>query len=150
MKLRIFTTCLLLLSTIGLYSCKDEKNIAFDKLPQTAQQFVQQHFPSQKVVRVVQDKDDGRKDYEVIFDNGVTIDFNESGSWTHIESTFSPLSVGFLPASLQSDLAQRYPDASVYEIDLELGGYEIELGNNRTLYYATDGTFVREVVSRMD
>lgn len=150
MKLRILTTCLMLLSAIGLYSCEEEKNIAFDKLPQTAQQFVEQHFSSQKVVRIVQDKDDGRKDYEVIFENGTTIDFNESGAWTHIESTFTPLPVSFLPASLQTDLAQRYPDASVHEIDLELGGYEIELGNRRTLYYTTDGTFVREVPSEID
>ena len=47
MKLRFLTACLLILSAVGLYGCDDEKSISFDKLPQTAQQFVHQYFPTQ-------------------------------------------------------------------------------------------------------
>ncbi len=150
MKLRLLTACLLILSTVGLYSCDDEKSISFDKLPQTAQQFIRQYFPSQNTVSIIQEKDNGRNDYEVTLDNGTTIDFNESGSWTHLESQFHPLPVGFLPLALQTDLSQRYPDATVHEIDLEPGGYEIEINNGKTLYYSSDGTFIREAFSRFD
>ena len=150
MKLRFLTACLLILSAVGLYGCDDEKSISFDKLPQTAQQFVHQYFPTQNTVRITREKDDGRKNYEVTLDNGASIDFDESGAWTHLESQLSPLPVGFLPQALQTDLGQRYPDATVHEIDAELGGYEIEINNGKTLWYSSDGTFIREELPRFD
>ena len=89
MKLRFLTACLLILSAVGLYGCDDEKSISFDKLPQTAQQFVHQYFPTQNTVRITREKDDGRKNYEVTLDNGASIDFDESGHG-HISKASSP------------------------------------------------------------
>ena len=138
------TICIALLATFGLYSCDDEKSISFDKLPQAAQQFVLQNFPTTSVVRVIREKDDGRKDYEVTLNNGTQIDFDESGAWTHLESHFNPLPLTFLPQALQTDLAQRYPTNTIHEIDLQLGGYELDLNDGRTVYYTSAGAFVRE------
>lgn len=148
-KLRILAVCLMLLSVVGLYSCDDEKSISFDKLPQTAQLFVQQNFPTTTVLRVMREKDDGRKNYEVTLNNGAQIDFDESGAWTHLESQFNPLPLTFLPQALQTDLAQRYPNNTIHEIDLQLGGYELDLNDGRTVYYTSAGAFVREEAQRV-
>lgn len=148
MKHKILTFLLLMAGAIGLQSCDDEKNISADKLPQPAKEFVSQYFPSQTITRVQQERNDGRKSYEVMLDNGASIDFDNAGSWLNLDSKFSPLPLGFLPQPLQDDLAQRYPGATAHEIDKELGGYEINLNNGWDLYYTTDGTFVRQEQER--
>lgn len=102
------------------------------------------YFPGQTITQVQQERNDGRKSYEVTLDNGASIDFDNSGSWLSLDSKFSPLPLGFLPQALQDDLTQRYPDATVHEIDKELGGYELSLNNGWDLYYTADGIFVRQ------
>ncbi len=145
MKKRIVTLCLLLFGAlIGLQSCDDEKNITFDKLPQTARQFIGNYFPDQTVNRTRQEKDNGIVSYEVRLTDGTEIDFNAAGEWQHIDRPFGIIPDEIVPQAILNDLAGRYPEARVHEIEKELGGYEIGIGNGLELYYTTEGVFIRE------
>ena len=77
-------------------------------------------------------------------DDGTELEFDARGSWTSVDCKFSLLPAGIIPESIRADLAIRYPDAAVYKIERQLGGYELSLNNAKQLIYASDGTFVRE------
>lgn len=146
MKKRSFLTlCLLLFGAlIGLQSCDDEKTITFDKLPQTARQFIGTYFPDQTVNRTRQEKDNGIISYEVRLSDGTEIDFDADGEWQHVDRPFGIVPDGIVPPTILSDLAGRYPEARIHEIEKEPGGYEIGIGNGMELYYTAEGVFIRE------
>ena len=66
-------------------SCDDEKRIDIDKLPTKAQQFISSNFPGISITQIIQDKDDGRKEYDVILSDGSTVQFDENGDWSEPE-----------------------------------------------------------------
>lgn len=137
--------CLLLFGAmVGLQSCDDEKSIGFDKLPKTARQFIGDHFPDQTVNRAKQEKDHGTVSYEVRLSDGTEVDFNAAGEWQHVDRPFGIVPDSIVPQAILSDLAGRYPEARIHEIEKEPGGYEIGIGNGMELYYTTEGVFIRE------
>lgn len=143
---RFCTLCLLLFGVmVGLQSCDkdDEKNISFGELPQTAQQFVATYFSTQSVVRTQEEKDHGTTAYEVFLADGTEIDFNAAGEWQHIDRPFGIIPDGIVPQAIVDDVAVRYPNTGIHEIEKELGGYKVGIGTGLELYYTADGTFVR-------
>lgn len=146
MKRRIFGLCLLAIgAVVGLQSCDkdDEKNIAVRELPQEAQRFVADYFSDQTVARTRQEKEHGTTTYEVRFVDGTEIEFDAAGQWTHIDRPFGTVPAGIVPEVIATDVAARYPNAGIHEIEKEPGGYEVGITNGLELYYTSDGVFVR-------
>lgn len=135
---------LLLISLFLAPGCDDEQQIRYGKLPAAARSFIEEYFPDCKAVHAEREKDDGSKEYTVRLDDGTELEFDARGSWTSVDCKFSLLPAGIIPEAIRADLAARYPDAAVYKIERQLGGYELSLSNAKQLIYASDGTFVRE------
>lgn len=131
---------------IGLSGCDkdDEKDVAFRELPQTAQQLVADYFPDRSVVRTQRERSHGTTTYEVRLDDGTEIEFDGVGNWVHIDRPFGTIPDGIVPAAILTDLAVRYPNVGVHEIEKEPGGYEVGIANGLELYYTADGIFVRQ------
>lgn len=53
----------------------------FSGLPQTAQQFILRFFPGTETAYSKWEKDDGRKEYEVLLPIGTELKFDSSGVW---------------------------------------------------------------------
>ena len=81
----------ILLGVWMLSSCDDEKKIDFGDLPSEARSFIENYFPSADILSIVQEKEDGRKEYQVKLSDGTDMEFDEDGEWTNIECYFSPL-----------------------------------------------------------
>ena len=130
------------------FACKEEKNIDYDRLPGAAQTFIEKYFPGIEVDRVVREKDDGTKSYEVFLADGTQIDFNSDGEWLDVESTFAELPITILPEQAGVYLTENYPDAQIYGIENERGGYIVKIydADRRPLelLFDTTGDFVRE------
>ena len=117
----------ILLGVWMLSSCDDEKKIDFGYLPSEARSFIENYFPSADILSIVQEKEDGRKEYQVKLSNGTDMEFDEDGEWTNIECYFSPLPTGILPANVITKVEELHPEAYINGVEKELGGYVVEV-----------------------
>lgn len=117
----------ILLGVWMLSSCDDEKKIDFGELPSEARSFIENYFPSADVLSIVQEKEDGRKEYQVKLSDGTDMEFDEDGEWTNIECYFSPLPTGILPANVITKVEELHPEAYINGVEKELGGYVVEV-----------------------
>lgn len=117
----------ILLGVWMLSSCDDEKKIDFGDLPSEARSFIENYFPSADILSIVQEKEDGRKEYQVKLSNGTDMEFDEDGGWTNIECYFSPLPTGILPANVITKVEELHPEAYINGVEKELGGYVVEV-----------------------
>lgn len=117
----------ILLGVWMLSSCDDEKKIDFGDLPSEARSFIENYFPSADILSIVQEKEDGRKEYQVKLSDGTDMEFDEDGEWTNIECYFSPLPTGILPANVITKVEELHPEAYINGVEKELGGYVVEV-----------------------
>lgn len=117
----------ILLGVWMLSSCDDEKKIDFGDLPSEARSFIENYFPSADILSIVQEKEDGRKEYQVKLSDGTDMEFDEDGEWTNIECYFSPLPTGILPANVITEVEELHPEAYINGVEKELGGYVVEV-----------------------
>lgn len=117
----------ILLGVWMLSSCDDEKKIDFGDLPSEARSFIENYFPGADILSIVQEKEDGRKEYQVKLSNGTDMEFDEDGEWTNIEFYFSPLPTGILPANVITKVEELHPEAYINGVEKELGGYVVEV-----------------------
>lgn len=117
----------ILLGVWMLSSCDDEKKIDFGDLPSEARSFIENYFPSADILSIVQEKENGRKEYQVKLSNGTDMEFDEDGEWTNIECYFSPLPTGILPANVITKVEELHPEAYINGVEKELGGYVVEV-----------------------
>lgn len=117
----------ILLGVWMLSSCDDEKKIDFGDLPSEARSFIENYFPSADILSIVQEKEDGRKEYQVKLSDGTDMEFDEDGEWTNIECYFSPLPTGILPANVITKVEELHPEVYINGVEKELGGYVVEV-----------------------
>lgn len=117
----------ILLGVWMLSSCDDEKKIDFGDLPSEARSFIENYFPNADILSIVQEKEDGRKEYQVKLSDGTDMEFDEDGEWTNIECYFSPLPTGILPANVITKVEELHPEAYINGVEKELGGYVVEV-----------------------
>lgn len=113
----------------------DNKPISWDKLPQKAQTFLKQHFPDCKAAFVTQDDDLIAKDYEVMLENGVKIDFASSGEWQDVEVRQGSVPAAIVPAEIASYVKQRYSAEQITRIERDRYTWEVELSNGLELKF---------------
>lgn len=116
-----------LLGLLVFSSCDDEKKIDFGDLPGEARSFIETYFPNADIRSIIQEKDDGRKEYQVQLSDGTDMEFDEKGAWTSIECHFSPMPQGILPATVTDKVNELHPGGYINGADKELGGYVIEV-----------------------
>lgn len=135
----------MLLGLLTWSSCSDdEKSIRYGSLPEVAQSFVETYFPSLTVIYAEREKDDGRTEYKVLLSDATELKFDEGGVWKSVDCPYGVLPDGILLPAITVHIEENYPDAVVYKVERELGGYEVSLNNGIELIYSSDGTFVRE------
>lgn len=144
----------ILLGVWMLSSCDDEKRIDFGDLPNEARSFIESYFPDADILSIIQEKDDGRKEYQVKLSDGTDMEFDESGAWTSIECYFSPLPAGILPAAVLNKVEELHPDGYVNGVDKELGGYVVEVtavdGIDWDMRFNTQFEYVSQSQDRRD
>ena len=98
---------------------------------------VQQCFPNDAVT--LAESDWGV--YEVYLESGVKIEFTLSRKWEEITSV-SGIPATALPAGVADAVEQRYPGASVIQIERHWRGYEAKLNNGMEVYFSKDGRLI--------
>lgn len=120
----------------------EERQVAFEKLPRKAQEFIHTNFPTLEVAYVKYDSDISDRDYEVHFTDGTTIDFSRRGEWEQIDcSRESEVSLAILPKGIVSYLEASHKGVPVVEVDRDGRKYEVKLSNGTELVFDHNGRF---------
>jgi len=144
MKKLLFALSLIIISfaAIGCSDDDDDKTISFDELPEISKTFLDTHFQGQ-TARLVEKDNDG---YDVYLNNKFKVEFDLSGEWDDVDGINQavPTSIlSLLPGAIMSYISENYPEQSVYEVNKEPFGFEIELSNNLELEFTPEGQFIR-------
>lgn len=131
--------------TMMAASCDDEKVIAADKLPQTAQDFIEAHFADVTISRVIKDTEGGTE-YDVKLENGFELEFNKSGEWRDVDGNGMELPASFvtqLPEAMLSYAETNHGTQAFSKVELNRSSYEVELTGGLEIIFNLEGAFVR-------
>lgn len=146
MKKFLLGLSFLLAIAITAISCSKDNDGNEILLPGKANTFITAKFKTAKVVKVSKVNDNlTKKEFEVILDNGIKIEFDKDGNWVEIEAVEDDQSIPseFVPEKILAYLAINYPGLGVNSIEIEDDGYEIELTDGTDLDFDLQGNFVK-------
>lgn len=153
MKMKLKRIALMLIGAVALLgsaamtaSCSDDddKTIEVGQLPNASKTFIQTYFAGQTVSSVKQDKDNGKFEYKVYFENGARAEFNELGEWTDVDMPFGQaVPDGFVLQPIVEYVQEWFPTLGINEIEVETYGYDVELTDGYELAFSPDGKFIR-------
>lgn len=132
-KLVFLLVCLFTLQSVA--RADDDKPIQVTQMPQTAQQFIKQHFADSKVALAKMESDFLYKSYEVIFTNGNKVEFDKKGSWTEVDCKYGAVPVAVIPAAIQNYVKSNYPETTILKIERDKKDYEVKLSNRIELKF---------------
>lgn len=114
-----------------------------EDLPENIREFINQHYNQQDIasyeIKTIPVKG---KTYEVKFNHGAEIDFDESGTW-HEWSDPKGLPDGVLPENIKSYIDQHYGTTFATSIDIEKNEIKVDLASDIDLEFDTNGNFIR-------
>ena len=133
-KMMILLAGLLVMST-AIARADNDKAVTIDQLPQTAQQFIQKYFPSEKVAYAKMERDFLETRYEVVFTSSRKVEFLKNGEWKEVDCRYSAVPEGIVPEQIMNKIKELYPEATVLEIDRDKYDYEVKLSNRMELTF---------------
>lgn len=137
-KLLIFLAMLLPVATVSAES----RPIDSSALPIEAQQFIQKHFPQQKVVFASIDSGMFDTDYDVRLDNGTKLEFNSKGTCKDAESKQGLLPVSIMPSYVVEYVKANFPTAAYYKIECDNRTVEVEISNGLEITFNQQGKVI--------
>lgn len=122
-------TCLLTLT-----ACAHEKAIAFEELPDHAQNLLFNHFADLPIALTKMECDGLSKNYEVVFNKDGEIEFDHNGEWEAIQFN-SGVPTQLIPQGITNYLQNNYPTQIVIKIERNKHDYEVKLNNKTELTF---------------
>lgn len=112
----------------------DTYTINRDKLPETAQEMLNEHFPKAKVSMIKVDRHLLKKtDYDVKLVNGTKIEFNNSGKWTSVDCKKKEVPESLLPGVVKRYVKKNHPEEKVVAISKSALYYTLRLSDGQEL-----------------
>lgn len=117
------------------YALADDRPVSYDRIPESAREFISSNFPSDKFLFATVDDDLIRPDYTVVLESGMTLGFASDGSLDKIEAGRTAIPVSILPVQIAEYVDRHYPGSSYRSYDIDRRGYEVELSNGMELKF---------------
>ena len=113
----------------------DDRPVTYQQLPASAQAFIAENYPVDKVSYATKDDDLILPDYTVVLVSGVKITFNNDGSLEKIESKVDGVPAGVIPVQIREYVRQNYHDVAYLEYEIGRRTYEVKLSNGMELTF---------------
>lgn len=118
-----------LISALVLPACAErDRIINVNDLPVKAQNFLK-NFTGKQTSFIKLEREGMRKEFDVVFTDGSTIEFNADGEWTDVNCRQSAVPAGIVPNEIKNYVKKNYPSATILQIEQYRHGYEIDLSN---------------------
>ena len=137
-----FLVIMVSMFTFSLASARDIVTTDVSLLPMNARNFINMHFPDDKVSYIKIDEEVIETDYEVMLDNGTEIEFNKVGDWKKVEAA-NGVPTAIIPANIQQYINKNFGGTQVREIKKKKRTYDVELSNRLELEFDLNGNFKR-------
>lgn len=119
----------MLLVLVSVACTGQDRVISVDDLPKPARELLNEHFKDKQIALVQKDKDGLRTNYDIVFSDGMKMEFDSKGEWTEIDGKPQAVPAAMVPKAIADYVAKTYPGARIQQIDRDRRGYEIELSN---------------------
>lgn len=116
------------------------------QLPKEANTFLEANFKGVEIQNVKKEKEGTTFNYEVKLANGAEIEFNSRGRWKEVESTSASLPTTMLQSSVGQYIQNNFPGAKVTEVKKGIRFNFVEINNNETLQFDSEGKFIKLLV----
>ena len=113
----------------------NDKPISVNALPAKAQTLLSQHFNGQKVMLATIESGVVSRSYDVVLQNGTTLEFDKKGNLTEIDCKQSIVPDQLIPQAIRNYLKENYPAQAVKKIEMNKNEYEVELANGLDLTF---------------
>lgn len=120
----------------------ESRPIDSSALPIEAQQFIQKHFPQQKVVFASIDSGLFDTDYDVRLNNGTKLEFNNKGVCKDAENKQGLLPVSIMPNYVVEYVKANFPTAAYYKIECDNRTIEVEISNGLEITFNQQGEVI--------
>lgn len=132
-KLIVIFACL-----ISMQAWADnDRPIAVTDLPVEAQTFLNTYFADSKVAFVKEETDFFEVTYDVLFADGSSVEFSNSGKWTDVRCRARAVPDAIVPAEITNYVNTTYAGAVILSIERGRYAYEIELSNGWEIKFDT-------------
>jgi len=135
-----------MLFIMALFNAGAHERITQDQnvLPAQAKEFLNTHFPQEKVSYIKIEKESFRSNqYEVKFTSGTEIEFNHKGEWLDVDCKRSQVPIEIIPNYIQLVVQEKFPGNPVTQIKRDRTGYEVELANKLELIFNKKGKLIK-------
>lgn len=131
---QIFFSLVIAFSFVSAANAGD-RPISYSDLPSAAKTFLETTFPGKTVTYATVDDDLIHPDYMVAFEDGMKIQFENSGRLEKIESGSSVIPERIIPVQICDYVRIHYPNVKVTEYEVGRRHYEIKLSNRMELKF---------------
>lgn len=142
MNKKVLSIALLMSTGLFLTSCEKEKVVPADNLPSEISTYVDTHFPNNRILQVIKDKDGLTTSYEVILDGTITLEFNRNKEIIDIDG-IAKLPDSVIPEKIRTYVVANYAGSFITDWELDGRNQQIELSNGLDLEFAMNGDFLR-------
>ncbi|MBA6154868.1 PepSY-like domain-containing protein [Gelidibacter maritimus] len=132
------------LLVFSAFGCEKEKIISESELPTSIKIYLETHFPSCGIIRIVKEKEDNKPSFDIDLDCGINIEFYANGQVIDIDGT-SKLPDSVIPDKILDYTTTNYPDDFIIGWELEGNNQQVELNTIVVLEFDSDGNFLRTV-----
>lgn len=142
MKMKVLLLAMVVMFA-GVAHAQD-KIIAVNQLPASAQSFIKDHYVKASVTLVKMEQEFmSKKTYTVSLSDKVEIEFDSKGNWTEVDADLHAVPAKLVPAAIQSYAKKSFPNNEIVQIEKSARKYKIELTNGVDLEFTDKGEFVR-------
>lgn len=142
-KINIFSIfAFLAIFLLFFSSCENKKAVSESEIPTEITKFVSTHFPDNKIVQTIVEKEAFEKNYEIILDKNYNLEFNKNYEIKSIKGV-SMLPESVIPASILEYVKANYPQNFIKEWELDDNRQNIKLDNELELEFDKNGNFIK-------
>lgn len=123
-------------------SCDKETVVQDNDLPKEISMFITTHFPSNKIIQSIKDRDGLELTYDILLDGNIKLEFNSKKQIIDIESR-DKLPNSVIPAKIIDYVSANYPDHFITGWELDNKHQQVKLNNGLELEFSMSGDFLR-------
>lgn len=139
---KLSALCMAALFTFSLSSCAQDFIIPQEELPAEISNYLKAHFPGITVLQVTVDRDALSKEYDVILESGINLDFNDKYQVTDIDAN-DELPDSVIPAKILSYVSTNFAEQVITDWELDGKNQQVGLNNGLDLEFTMQGDFIR-------
>jgi hypothetical protein len=138
----IYSGIMVLAMTFTMISCQKETTLDAAKIPTEINAYTSTHFPSNKIIKAVEEKKGNTTKYEVKLDGNISLEFNQNKEIVEIES-LTKLPDSVIPEKIRNYTTTNYQANFIKEWELNTADQKIKLDSGVELVFNLEGEFLR-------